>query len=447
MPDDHARWVRDDNVALLTDQYELAMIQAYWREGMHDEATFSLFSRRLPQGRNHLVAAGLGTVLAILERLRFTPDTLDHLRGPAGLDDDFVDWLGGLRFTGSVRAVPEGTPVFANEPLLEVTAPLPEAQLVETVILNQVHHQTVTASKAARVVQAAGDRPVVDFGLRRMHGADAGIKAARAFWIAGVAATSNVLAEQLYGVPASGTMAHSYVLAHDSELVAFREFARTFPATVLLVDTYDTRRGVERVVELAEELGDDFHVRAIRLDSGDLAELATDARRILDEAGLTGVGIIASGSLDEHAIAELVARDAPITGFGVGTAMGVSEDAPSIDLAYKLTAYAGKGRVKRSPGKSNLPGRTQVFRHDGDDPHDVVARDHEALPGRPLLVEVMRDGRRTGAVPSDLEAIRIYARAQRDTLPDRIRSLRPAEPGYRVDVSPTLEAYRRRIAQ
>jgi len=445
MPTDHAPWVTDDNVALLTDQYELAMLQAYWREGMHDDATFSLFTRRLPPHRNHLVAAGLGTVLDILEGFRFPPAALGHLRSAAGFDPDFVDWLGGLRFSGSVRAVPEGTPIFANEPLLEVTAPLPEAQLVETLIMNQIHHQTTAASKAARVVEAAGDRSVVDFGLRRMHGADAGIKAARAFFVAGVTATSNVLAGQLYGVPVAGTMAHSYVQAHDVELDAFREFARTFPSTVLLVDTYDTLRGVRRVVELARELGDDFGVRAIRLDSGDLGELARQSRQILDEAGLSGVGIFASGGLDEHAIAELVAEDSPITGFGVGTAMGVSEDAPSLDLAYKLTAYAGRGRVKLSPGKSNLPGRTQVFRRDGDDPHDVVGRYGEELRGRPLLVEVLREGRRTGAVSTDLEALRRFALQQRDALPDRIRGVGPAEPAWRVEVSPALEAFRRQV--
>ncbi|MFB6241164.1 MAG: nicotinate phosphoribosyltransferase, partial [Gemmatimonadota bacterium] len=345
----------------------------------------------------------------------------------------FVDWLADFEFTGDVRALPEGTPFFPYEPVLEVSGPLPEAQLAETFVMNQVHMQTVLASKAARVVEAAGERTVVDFGLRRMHGTDAGMKGARAYHIAGVDATSNVLAGQVYGVPITGTMAHSYVQSHDDELEAFRSFTEEYPETVLLVDTYDTLDGVQNVVELARELGDDFRVRAIRLDSGDLAELAFEAREILDEAGLGDVEIFASGGLDEYGIAAIVERDAPITGFGVGTRMGTARDAPSLDMAYKLTSYAGRGRLKLSTGKKILPGPKQVYRReeDGRAAGDVVARaGEEDLHGRPLLVPVMEDGRRLDAGRTDLDAARDRARREVGRLPERIRALEPADPPY-----------------
>jgi nicotinate phosphoribosyltransferase len=355
-------WVSDANAALLTDLYQLTMLQSYWREGRTGTAVFSLFVRRLPERRNYLLACGLDQALHYLEWLRFGPDECDRLRSTGRFDAAFIDWLGELRFTGTVRAMPEGTPAFAEEPILEVEAPLPEAQLVETFIMNQVQLQTMLASRAVRVVHAAAGRTVIDFGLRRMHGTDAGMKGARAFHIAGVDATSNVLAGLAYGIPVSGTMAHSYVQSHDDELQAFRDFARTWPDTVLLVDTWDTLDGVRNVVRLAGELGADFHVRGIRLDSGDLAELARQSRRILDDAGLDRVAIFASSSLDEDAIASFVAAGAPIDGFGVGTRMGVSADAPSLDIVYKLAEYGGRGRLKLSTGKRLLPGPKQVFR-------------------------------------------------------------------------------------
>ncbi|MDX1568393.1 MAG: nicotinate phosphoribosyltransferase, partial [Longimicrobiales bacterium] len=299
-------WVTDENVALLTDQYELTMLQAYWREEMFDSSVFSLFVRRLPPGRNFFLACGLDDVLHYLENLRFTEDALEYLGTFDEFTDGFLDWLADFRFTGDVHAVPEGTPLFPDEPLLEVEGPLPEAQLAETFVMNQVHLQTVLASKAVRVVEAARGRAVVDFGLRRMHGTDAGLKAARAFHVAGVSATSNVLAGQVYGVPVTGTMAHSYIQSHDQEKQAFRAFMELYPETVLLVDTYDTLDGVRAVTELAEELGDGFTARGIRLDSGDLGELAEKSRKILDDAGLEDVEIFASGGLDEHEIAELL---------------------------------------------------------------------------------------------------------------------------------------------
>ncbi|MBX6365994.1 MAG: nicotinate phosphoribosyltransferase, partial [Gemmatimonadetes bacterium] len=355
--------VAGGDVALLTDLYELTMLQAYWRERMDAEAVFSLHVRKLPPERNYLLACGVEDALRQLAALRFTRPALDYL-GTLGLfRDEFLDWLGRLRFTGDVYAVPEGTPVFPPAPLLEVVAPLPEAQLAETLVLNRIHFQTVLASKAARVVRAAAGRPVVDFALRRMPGIDAGVTGARAFYVAGVASTSDVLAGARYGIPVAGTMAHSYVQAHDDELEAFRRFASLYPETTLLVDTYDTLRGVDAVIRLAAELGDAFRVRAIRLDSGDLAELARESRRRLDEAGLTGVRIFASGGLDEYAIAALVRSGAPIDAFGVGTRMGVSSDAPALDgMAYKLTEYAGRGRTKLSTGKFVYPGRKQVWR-------------------------------------------------------------------------------------
>lgn len=439
-------WVDDASAALLTDLYQLTMAQAYYARGRIAEAVFELFVRKLPRRRNYLVACGLEDVLHHLEGLRFGPEAIAALSRDGRFTAAFLEQLQGLSFTGDVDAVPEGTPVFPGEPILQVIAPLPEAQLVETFVLNQVVYQTVAASKAARVVAAAQGRSVVDFGLRRMQGADAGMKAARAFYVAGVEATSNVLAAMVYGIPASGTMAHSYVQVHDSELEAFREFAAVYPETVLLVDTYDTLEGVRNVIRLARELGSDFRVRALRLDSGDLLALSVEARRMLDEAGLGRVSLFASGGLDEDVIADLVARDAPIAGFGVGTAMGVSADAPSLDAAYKLVAYAGRGRMKLSSGKATVPGRKQVFRMEdhGEAVGDVVAIAGEALPGRPLLAPAMRSGRRVGKGPS-LDEARENAREERERLPLRLRDLAPAEPPYPVEISAALGAERDRV--
>ncbi|HEX6069174.1 MAG TPA: nicotinate phosphoribosyltransferase, partial [Longimicrobiaceae bacterium] len=431
------------NVALFTDLYELTMLQAYWRERMGEEAVFSLHVRRLPEGRNFLLACGLDDVLAYLESLHFSEEALRYLRTLGVFAEEFLEWLRGFRFTGDVFAVAEGTPVFAEEPLLEVVAPIAEAQLVEAFVMNQVHLQTVLASKAARVVHAAAGRAVVDFGMRRMHGTDAALKAARAFHVAGVDSTSNVVAGAVYGIPVAGTMAHSFVQAFDREIDAFRAFARLYPTTVLLVDTYDTLEGVRRVVELARELGDDFRVRGVRLDSGDLAELARGAREILDGAGLPRVEIFASGGLDENGVAELVRQGAPITGFGVGTHMGVSSDAPALDIAYKLTAYAGKSRLKLSPGKRILPGQKQVFRveENGQAVRDVIARWSEEIAGRPLLQPVMRGGMRLSAGRGTLDEARSRAREEIARLPDSVRELDPASPPYPVELSPLLQAH------
>jgi nicotinate phosphoribosyltransferase len=442
-----APWINDENAALLTDLYELTMVQAYWKAAMQEEAVFSLFVRKLPQRRNYLLACGLDDTLRYLEHLRFTDEALDYLSTVGLFSEEFLGWLAHLRFTGAVYAVPEGTPIFGNEPLLEVVAPITEAQIAESFIMNQIHHQTVMASKASRVVTAAQGRAIVDFGLRRMHGTDAGVKAARAFHIAGVKATSNVFAGYVYGVPIAGTMAHSYIQAYDEEIKAFRAFATLYPQTILLVDTYDTLAGVKKVIALTQELGEDFQVRGIRLDSGDLAALAFAARRVLDEAGLHQVEIFASGGLDEYEIAEIVKQRAPITAFGVGTGMGVSTDAPALDIAYKLTAYAGKGRLKTSPGKPILPGQKQIFRLEehGYAVRDILAKHDEALPGRPLLCKVMESGRRLPAGHVDLNEARDRAQEELARLPDRIRALAPAAPPYPVEVSEALKQAQARI--
>ncbi len=423
------------------------MLEAYFEERMHDTAVFSLFVRRLPERRNYLLACGLDDVLTFLETLRFDDDALAYLDSLGRFSGRFIQHLEGLRFTGDVYAVPEGTPVFPLEPIVEIVAPIAEAQLVETFVLNQIHLQTVLASKAVRIVEAAQGRPVVDFGLRRMHGIDAGMKAARAFHIAGVSATSNVAAGHAYGLRLAGTLAHSYVQAHDDEYEAFRAFARLYPDTVLLVDTYDTLAGVRKVADLARELGADFRVRAVRLDSGDLCDLAFGARRILDDAGLHTIGIFASGNLDEDKIAGLLSAGAPISGFGVGTDMGVSRDVPALDMAYKLVEYAGRGRLKLSAGKAVLPGRKQVFRieRNGLADHDVLGLHDEPAGGRPLLQQVMKHGTRLPEGRVDLDDARAYAARERGRLPAGIRSIEQAKPPYHVDIGPVLAAHRDKL--
>jgi len=441
--DDH---FRAETAALYTDLYQLTMLQAYWREGMDRTAVFDLFVRRLKH-RNYFLACGLEQVLQYLETLSFSEEALAYLRDQEQFEDDFLEWLAEFEFTGDVHAVPEGTPVFPEEPILEVVAPIGEAQLVETLLLNQITFQTTIASKAARVARAAHaggtDRVVADFGMRRMHGTDAAMKAARAAYVAGVDATSNVAAGEAYGIPVTGTMAHSYVEAHDSEREAFRAFAEQYPETILLVDTYDTLDGVRKVIDLAEEWGEEGRVRGIRLDSGDLGELAVEARRLLDAAGLTDVQIFASGGLDEHRIAELLNRDAPIDGFGVGTKMGTAADQPALDSAYKLCGYAGRPRMKLSADKSNLPGRKQVVRQyeNGTAVRDVIATEEaDRHAGAPLLERVMADGERTDAgTARPLDALREHADARRAELPDRLHALDRDPEGYEVVLSDAME--------
>jgi nicotinate phosphoribosyltransferase len=429
---------------LFTDLYELTMARAYEAEGMDQPAVFELFFRKLPAGRNFLVAAGLQDLLASLEALGLSDDELDYLRGLGLFPESFLERLKGFRFAGEVWAVPEGTIVFPNEPLVQVVAPILEAQVIETLVVNLVHFPSLAASKAARVVLAAAGREVIEFGSRRAHGAEAALWVARASYLMGAAGTSNVLAGKSYGIPVFGTMAHSYIQAHDDEAVAFEAFTEIYPETTLLVDTYDTLGGVRKVIELSRRLGARFRVRAVRLDSGDLGALAVQAREMLDAAGLNRVGIFASGGLDEHEVAGLVAAGAPIDAFGVGTKLAVSEDVPSLDMAYKLVEYAGRPRMKLSSGKATYPGRKQVFRcfEDGSMVRDVIGRHDEGLEGEPLLVPVMSGGVRLPAGRVNLEEARAHARRELGRLPGPLRSLAPAEVPYRVDVSPSLQADR-----
>ena len=391
--------------ALATDLYELNMAVSYLRHDMRAPATFSLFVRRLPATRGFLVAAGLPDCLPYLEDFHFTEDDLAYLQAAAGYRDQDLAALARLRFTGEVWAVAEGRLVFANEPLLEVTAPIAEAQLVESALLNHITFQTSIASKAARCRVAAGTADLVDFSLRRTHGLEAGAAVARVSSLVGFQATSNVAAARAYGLVPAGTMAHSYVEAFPDETAAFRTFAADFPErTTLLVDTYDTVAGVHRAVPILQSLPQETGRVGVRLDSGDLAQLATKTRRLLDDHGLPHVRIFASGGLDEYAIAHLVAAGAPIDAFGVGTKMGVSADAPSLDSAYKLVEYGGRPVAKLSPGKMTLPYRKQVFRSPGL--HDLIGLRDEAPRGAERLLEpVMRDGRRL-APPEPLHRAR-----------------------------------------
>jgi nicotinate phosphoribosyltransferase len=428
--------------ALVTDLYELTMAAAYQASGIEHEATFELSVRRLPPERRFLVAAGLDDVLAGLEDLRFTPDDLSYLAGLDMLPGPFLDCLAELRFTGDVWAVPEGEVVFAGEPLVRVTGPVIEAQIVETFLLNRVASQTMLASKAARVAIACGDRRFVDFSARRDHGVDAAMAAARSSWIAGAAGTSLVAAGKRWGIPVSGTMAHSFVMAFDDERDAFRAYARCFPrGVVLLIDTYDTVEGARRAVEVAQDLaGEGITLMGVRLDSGDLGSLSRQVRDVLDEAGLHDVDIMASGDLDENRIHALRSAGAELDAFGVGTQLGTSADAPSLGAVYKLVEDADGPKMKLATGKVTLPGRKQVWRLDD---RDVVGlHDESVAGGRPLLVEVMRGGRRTGPAEA-LDTIRDRCLDAVAGLPPALRSLEPAggdEPGWPVEVAPGLHA-------
>ncbi|HWA62733.1 MAG TPA: nicotinate phosphoribosyltransferase, partial [Caulobacteraceae bacterium] len=349
---------------LLTDLYQLNMMEAYLARGQTKTAVFEFFVRSLPQRRGFLLAAGLEQALDFLENLRFSPDDIVWLRDTGRFDADFLAALEAFRFTGDVDAMAEGTAFFAHEPILRVTAPLPQAQLVESRLINLLHFETLVASKAARVVLAAPGKTLVDFGFRRAHGAEAGVLAARASYLAGFDATATMEAGRRFGIPLSGTMAHSFVQSFDDEASALETFARARPGdAVLLIDTYDTVAAARKVAALAPRLqADGIAVRGVRIDSGDLAVLSRQVRQVFDAAGLTGLSIFASGGLDEDDLAALVAAGAPIDGYGVGTALTTSSDVPALDCAYKLEEYAGLARRKRSTGKATWPGRKQVWR-------------------------------------------------------------------------------------
>ncbi len=428
---------------LLTDLYELTMLQAYFAEGMNGTAVFELFVRALPVQRRFLLAAGLQQAVAYLLGLRFTAPELAWLGETRRFTPAFLDSLRDLAFTGDLDAMPEGTVAFADEPLLRVRAPLREAQLVESRLMNLVHYETLVATKAARCVLAAPGRLLVDFGLRRAHAAEAGLLSARASYLAGFAGSATVEAGRQFGVPVYGTMAHSYVQAHATEAAAFEAFARAQPSNaMLLIDTYDTERAAHTVVELAGRLArDGIAIRGVRIDSGDLAAHARRVRAILDAAGLQAITIFASGNLDEHRLHELVASGAPIDGYGVGTRMNTSADAPFLDCAYKLQEYDGIARRKRSEGKATWPGRKQVFRRydaDGSMAGDLVTLEGEREPGAPLLQPVLRAGRLVAPLPS-LDEARAHARRELATLPAALRAL-DGPCAYPVEIAPPVRA-------
>jgi nicotinate phosphoribosyltransferase len=436
--------------ALCPDLYELTMAQSFLDEGMYAPATFSLFVRRLPPQRNYLVAAGLDDVLSFLEAFSFAADDLSYLESTGLFTPQLLDYLASLRFHGSVRALPEGTVCFADEPILEVTAPVIEAQLVETAVINLIQIQTLVASKAARSVTAAQGRRLVDFSYRRTQGLETGVQVTRASYLAGFDATSNVLAGERFGIPIAGTMAHSYVEAFPSEIAAFRAYARAYPdRAVLLIDTYDTLEGARRAAVVGQEMTRAGHQLAgVRLDSGDFIALSRAVRAILDEAGLSYTIVFASGGLDEGSVAELVESGAPIDGFGVGTQLGVSADAPTLDIVYKLVSYDGRPTLKSSAAKATWPGAKQVWRVRE---RDLLAADWLALAGElspagadPLLVDAMIDGRRLGA-PESLDAIRARCAEQVAMLPSDLRRLAPAKL-YPVRPTEALLALQREVA-
>ena len=428
--------------ALLTDLYQINMIQGYLDHGQTGTAVFEFFVRTLPARRGFLVAAGLEQALDFLEQLRFESAEIEWLKGTGRFGANLLDYLADFRFSGDVHAMPEGTVFFAGEPILRVTAPLPQAQFVESRLINILHFQTLIAAKAARMVLAAPNKVLVDFGFRRAHGAEAGVMAARASYIAGFAGTATVLAGEQFSIPLYGTMAHSFVEAFDDEAAAFAAFAQSRPDNlVLLIDTYDAEAAARKVVALAPRLkAMGITIRGIRLDSGDLVALSKSVRAILDAGGLSDVTIFASGGLDEVSLAAFTAVNAPIDGLGVGTSLTTSADSPTLDCVYKLQEYAGLPRRKRSPNKATWPGRKQVWRRysaDGRMSGDVLALEGDAQSGEPLIHQVMRGGRRL-RTPLSLDDIRRHAKLELERLPDYLRPLEPRAM-YPVEVTSELK--------
>jgi nicotinate phosphoribosyltransferase len=428
--------------ALLTDLYQLNMMQAYLDRGETKTAVFEFFVRKLPRERGFLIAAGLEQVLKFLSELRFTPEELEWLASSGRFGKNLIDYLAGLRFTGAIHAMPEGTVFFPDEPILRVTAALPEAQLVETRLINLLQFQSMIAAKAARMVLAAPGKRLVDFGLRRAHGAEAGFLAARASYIAGFAGTATVLADKEFGIPIFGTMAHSYIQVHDDEAEAFENFARARPKNLtLLIDTYDTEAAARKVVALAPRLkAAGISIGGVRLDSGDLITLSKAVRRILDEGGLRDVTIFASGGIDETVIANIIRSRAPIDGFGIGSSLTTSYDAPGLDCVYKLEEYAELPRRKRSAGKATWPGRKQVWRRFGADGRmagDILSLENDDRAGEPLIEFVMQGGKRLKPAPT-LGEMRARAARDLERLPEPLRRLEPGA-SYPVEVSEALQ--------
>ncbi|MBI2657940.1 nicotinate phosphoribosyltransferase [Candidatus Woesearchaeota archaeon] len=438
--------VNERDFALFTDLYELTMCASYFDNSINGIATFDLFIRQLPENRSYFIAAGMEDALNYLKKLKFTDDHIKFLKSKNIFKGDFLGYLKNFKFTGDVFAMPEGTVFFPNEPVLSVTAPIMEAQLAETFLLNTINLQTTIATKASRVVYAAKQRPVVDFSLRRTQGTDAGMKAARASYIAGCAGTSNVLAGMKHGIPIYGTMAHSFVMAFEKEEKSFEAYSGTFPdSSTFLVDTYDTLKGVGKAAVIAKKLEmNDHRLKAIRLDSGNLASLSKSARKILDKNGLDYVQVFASGSLDEYKVEELLEKGAMIGSFGVGTAMGVSKDAPYSDVVYKLVELSDHGKLlptmKLSKDKVTYPGKKQVYRvadKDGNYQEDILCLRDEKIKGIPLLQKVMEKGKVMGKIPS-LEEIRKNAMHNLSKLPDKYKKLENAAK-YSVEVSQGLQ--------
>jgi nicotinate phosphoribosyltransferase len=428
---------------LTTDLYELNMVQAYLDRGEDKQSVFEFFVRRLPARRGFLLAAGLEDALAYLETLRFSAGEIDWLKSTGRFRRNLIDFLAGLRFTGDVHAIPEGTICFPNEPLIRITAPLPIAQFVETRLINILHFQTLVASKAARMVLAAPKKILSDFGLRTAHGAEAGLFSARASYIAGFTGAANVLAGERYGIPIVGTMAHSFVQVHDDEKTAFENFARARPdGLILLIDTYNTEAGARKVVELAPKLkADGIAIRGVRIDSGDLTAMAKKVRSILDAGGLRDVIILVSGGINEDVLQSMMATKAPIDGFGVGVNLDASIDAPSLDCAYKLQEYAGKPRRKLSEGKVTWPGRKQIWRSCGTDGRmrgDILSLENDTQPGERLLAPVMRAGKRIGPAPT-LAQVREHTARELARLPEPLQRLEPGV-NYPVQISEKLSA-------
>ncbi|MDD5170134.1 MAG: nicotinate phosphoribosyltransferase [Syntrophales bacterium] len=424
----------------MTDLYQFTMLEAYLRENMHDEAVFEFYIRSLPQNRGFLVSAGLDSVLTFLHGVRFSAEEIEYLTKTGRFSSKLLDYLASFRFTGDVYALPEGTICFADEPLIRVVAPIPMAQLVESRLINLLHFETTIASKATRCVMAAGGRMLVDFGLRRAHGAEAGMLAARACYIAGFSGTATVMAGAAYDIPLFGTMAHSYIEAHENEEESFIAFARANPGNVtFLIDTYDTLNGAHNAARAAKILAKEGIVtRAVRLDSGNLLRLSKGVRRILNQYDLQHIQIFASGNLDEHIIRDLIGAGAPIDGFGVGTKLDTSDDAPYLECAYKLTEYAGKPRLKQSAKKSTFPGRKQVFRgfKNGIMTGDMITLDGDQQEGLPLIIKVMERGQRLSS-KRNLNEIADYVKTQLDALPKGLRRLEATRP-YPVEISPAL---------
>ena len=440
-----------DNLALLTDLYQLTMAQGYFQSQRMAPATFSLFVRSYPPNRGYFVSAGLQDVLEFFEQFQIDSAGIDYLRSRRIFTDEFLDFLKGLKFTGEVWAIPEGRLFFKDEPVMEVTAPIVEAQIVETLIINQINFQSLIATKAARCVHAAGARSVVDFSLRRTHGIDAGMKVARTSYLAGFAGTSNVRAGQHYGIPIVGTMAHSFVSSFEHEIDAFRAFVSSFPNnSTLLIDTYDTVAGARKAVQVAKEMAArGERLQGVRIDSGNLAKLAVDVRNIFDEAGLKDIKIIGSGGLDEYDLADFSDAEIPYDSYGVGTKMGVSADAPWSDIAYKLVEYDNRPVLKLSTGKVSLPGKKQAFRmsdRQGQLQKDIIALRGENVAGaEPLLKKVMTEGKITVPLPS-LQEIRSVFLSEFAKLPEPIKAIRnPSH--YLVEHSARLQEHCANVEQ